>query len=220
MENPFSISERGERVRFFRLGEVVDRDAMTKLTTVVGERGLQELLNLHLESPEAREIFVQRFLGAVASGLDGHDEARIVAGLVGIGAGVASLTATEHPADKVSFFGSDAHLDSTGKYLVLLGSGTGGQRILLSPRPPKEGGGFQRLLVFPSQGERISGKHQRAFQLLLGSRVQNLSPTENDPHLVASIVDDNGIDFCPCHSGKKWNACHGSVSIPSVPAKK
>ncbi len=200
--------EPQKRVRYFQLKDVLDRDGIRILSEYFDPESVQSMLETPLEQPDVRESYAGRMLDLLASGLSENNKEKIIAGLVGIGAGVSSVTATEDRC-RESFFGCQVARDSTDKYVVALGSGTGGQRILLLPRPE---GGYQRLLAFPSQGERLSGDYQRAFELLLGPRVVNISKPEHEPYLIAAINEEGGEDVCPCGSGKKYKQCHGAMA--------
>ncbi len=198
--------KRGKHVRFFFLGDVLDRGGTETLVSVMGEEAAHRLLNQRLERDEARETYVKTCLELVASGLDNKDSEKVMAGLIGIGVGVTSLMETEL-GDMQEFMGKGGVTrESTGKYAINLGSGTSGKRILIIQRRDGE---YQRLLLFPSQGERISGDCQRAIQLLFGSRVVNIAEAGHDPYLAISVIDENDIDDCPCGSKKTYKECHG-----------
>lgn len=210
MENPFRTKEKV--VHYFKLGEIFDRSAKMKLAEFVDQKKLKKLLERRLDTDEAREAYSERFLKLIADGLDNEEKEKIIVGLVGIAGGVTSLTASapwEGPwrttkSQDVYEFKKGSNL----KYWVGVGVATGGQRILI-PSHSVDGAQSSRLLLFPSQGEGISGDYQRAFQLLLGQRARNISRPQDDPYLVASVIENNS-EKCPCRSQKPYLQCHGA----------
>lgn len=209
--NPFegSKQKRERIIPYAPLGETLAYNVKNKLRQTLSSEDFEALTKLKLEDPEIRNAFVDQYLKELSSAIDAGDDEKAVLNLEILAAGLNSLV--PRSAGEKAHPGPGAQKES-GVYKTYLGSGTRGQRILISPEYISgDRSQVYQWMFFPADEPAYSRDWQEGFKNLYGDRVVTYKSEFNPerPELYVPIRE-NIVGQCPCGSKKKYTECHGA----------